>query len=167
MSYRNKTYVIFDGDNDIWAYRFMKGWKANDKINFDFHDAHDLKPLTDQAGEVTVKRRLRERFSNAKQVIFLMGDSTKNLYRFVRWELQVTLGLDIPIIAVNLNGQRSCDIELCPAIIRDEYVVHVSFKMAIIKYALDNFPPFYHKRDVDAKGPLHYKGEVYKDLGLD
>ena len=21
MSYRNKTYVIFDGDNDLWAYR--------------------------------------------------------------------------------------------------------------------------------------------------
>jgi len=29
MSYRNKTYVIFDGDNDMWAYSYMKGWKAN------------------------------------------------------------------------------------------------------------------------------------------
>jgi hypothetical protein len=34
MSYRNKTYVIFDGDNDRWAYagfptlsRFSKGGK--------------------------------------------------------------------------------------------------------------------------------------------
>jgi hypothetical protein len=30
MSYRNKTYVIFDGDNDMWAYAYMKGWKANE-----------------------------------------------------------------------------------------------------------------------------------------
>lgn len=167
MSYRNKTYVIFDGDNDIWAYRFMKGWKANENIDFNFHDAHDLRPLTDRAGEETVKKRLRERFSNAKQVIVLIGESTKNLYRFVRWELQVALGLDIPIIAVNLNGRRDCDPDRCPPIIRDEYVVHVSFKLAIIKHALDNFPPFYHRREKGAKGHLYYKDSVYKGLGLD
>ena len=40
MSYRDKTYVIFDGDNDIWAYGFMKGWKKNEHIDFDFDDAH-------------------------------------------------------------------------------------------------------------------------------
>lgn len=167
MSYRNKTYVIFDGDNDIWAYRFMKGWKASENIDFNFHDAHDLKPLTDRAGEETVKRSLRERFANAKQVIVLIGDSTKNLYRFVRWELQVALGLDIPIIAVNLNGRRDRDPDRCPPIIRDEYVVHVSFKMAIIKHALDNFPPFYHRRENGAAGPLYYKDSVYRGLGLD
>lgn len=167
MSYRNKTYVIFDGDNDIWAYRFMRGWKANENIDFNFHDAHDLKALTDRANEETVKRRLRERFSNAKQVIVLVGDSTKNLYRFVRWEIQVALNLDIPIIAVNLNGQRSCDSNRCPPIIRDEYVVHVSFKMAIIKHALDNFPAFYHKRRQGESGPLYYKDSVYTSLGLD
>ena len=27
MSYRNKTYVIFDGDKDLWAYAYMLGWK--------------------------------------------------------------------------------------------------------------------------------------------
>lgn len=167
MSYRNKTYVIFDGDNDIWAYRLMKGWKSNENIDFNFHDAHDLRPLTDRAGEETVKKRLRERFSNAKQVIVLIGESTKHLYRFVRWELQVALGLDIPIIAVNLNGRRDCDPDRCPPIIRDEYVVHVSFKMVIIKHALDNFPPFYHRREYDAKGPLYYNNSVYKGLGLD
>lgn len=49
MSYRNKTYVIFDGDNDMWAYAFMKGWKTNDRIDFDFYDAHDIRPLTSKA----------------------------------------------------------------------------------------------------------------------
>jgi len=52
MSYRNKTYVIFDGDNDQWAYRFMNGWKANDHIDFNFYDAHDVgSELTDRASE--------------------------------------------------------------------------------------------------------------------
>ena len=43
MSYRNKTYVIFDADNDYWAYARMKGWKTLRNIDFNFHDAHDLK----------------------------------------------------------------------------------------------------------------------------
>ena len=45
MSYRNNTYVIFDGDNDRWAYAFLKGWNESDHIEFDFYDAHDLRPL--------------------------------------------------------------------------------------------------------------------------
>jgi hypothetical protein len=80
VSYRNKTYVVFDGDNDQWAYRFMRGWKTSDRIDFDFNDAHDLgSELTDRASEQTIKRSLRQRFSNAKQVIVIVGEHTKNL----------------------------------------------------------------------------------------
>lgn len=166
MSYRNKTYVIFDGDEDMWAYAYMKGWKKNENIDFNFHDAHDLNVITDRASEDTVKRRLRERFSSAKQVIVLIGEYTKNLYRFVRWEMEVAQKLDIPIIAVNLNKKRKYDSELCPAILRDEYVAHVSFNAKIIKYALDNFPSEYAFRDLNAGGNRHYDESVYEELGL-
>ena len=33
MSYRNRTYVIFDGDNDMWAYAYMKGWKESEQLS--------------------------------------------------------------------------------------------------------------------------------------
>lgn len=166
MSYRNKTYVIFDGDEDMWAYAYMLGWKKNDNIDFNFFDAHDLKPLTQSASEETIKRRLRERLSNTKQAIVIIGPNTKNLYRFVRWEMEVCKKLDIPIIAVNLNGKRGQDADRCPAIIRDEYVVHVSFKMKIIQYALDNFPDEYRRRGPNDKGPRNYPDSVYQKLGL-
>ena len=166
MSYRNKTYVIFDGDEDMWAYRYMRGWKANENIDFNFFDAHDLKQLTDRAGVDTVKRRLRERLGNTKQAIVLIGEKTKNLYRFVRWELETCINLDVPIIAVNLNGQRNQDENLCPPIIRDEYVVHISFKLKIIQYALDNFPEEYQRRTLSEKGPRLYNDSVYTKLGL-
>lgn len=166
MNYRNKTYVIFDGDNDIWAYRYMRGWKQNQRIEFDFHNAHDLKPLTDRASEDTVRRRLRERFSSAKQVIVLIGESTKNLYRFVRWEMDVALNLDLPIVAVNLNKMRKYDAGRCPPILRDRYVVHVSFNARIIKYALDHFPNEHARRDRTAGGNRHYNESVYQELGL-
>lgn len=144
----------------------MKGWKQNEKIDFNFFDAHDLKPLTNRANEDTVKRSLRERLSDTKQAIVLIGEKTKNLFRFVRWEMEMCQKLDIPIIAVNLNGNRDQDSDRCPAIIRDEYVVHIPFKLKIIQYALDNFPDEYSRRDVNASGPRYYNDSVYEKLGL-
>src|SRR5437016_1734162 len=103
MSYKNKTYVIFDGDNDMWAYAYMKGWNVNDNMEFDFADAHDIKPLTDRATEETVRQRLRERLSNTKQALVLVGANTKNLYRFVRWEIETAQKLNLPVVVANLN----------------------------------------------------------------
>lgn len=167
MAYRNKTYVIFDGDKDIWAYAYMKGWKESEHVDFNFHDAHDLKPLTNNAtDELYIKIRLRERFANAAQTIVLIGENTKNLFRFVRWEMETAQKLDLPIIAVNLNQKRGYDVELCPAILRNKYVVHVCFKAKIIRYALDNFPEEYSRRDPNAAGNRTYGSAVYKQLGL-
>lgn len=164
MAYRNKTYVIFDGDNDMWAYAYMKGWKSNQNLDFNFHDAHDLKPLTDRASDETVFRRLRERFANAKQVVVLVGESTKNLRKFVRWEIELALELGLPVIAVYLNGARGIDLDRCPPILKDEYVVHVPFKAAIVQYALDYFPDDHANRT--EIGPRYYTANVYTDLGL-
>ncbi len=167
MSYKNKTYIIFDGDNDKWAYARMKGWKALKNIDFDFENAHDAYPLTDRADdEAYIKSVLRKRFSNAKQVIVIIGEKTKNLYKYVRWELEVAQELGLPIIAVNLNGTRSLDSKLCPPIIKNEYVVHIPFKLQIIKHALDNFPTFFNNRTKDATGPLYYPDSVYEKLDL-
>jgi hypothetical protein len=101
MSLSDRTYVIFDGDKDLWAYGYMKGWKENERVDFDFVDAHDLEPLTARAeNEGYIKQRLRERLRKSKQVIVLVGESTKDLYKFVRWEIQLALELASPIIIV-------------------------------------------------------------------
>ena len=152
MGYRNKTYVIFDGDNDMWAYAYMKGWKQSEHIEFDLYDAHDIRPLTDRASDETVKIRLRERLGNTKQAIVLIGQNTKNLCKFVRWEIEVCQKLEVPVIAVNLNGSRRMDPERCPPILPGQYVVHVAFKAKMIQYALDNFPEEYHHRSTNADG---------------
>lgn len=167
MSYRNKTYIIFDGDKDQWAYRYMRGWKSLNHIDFDFDDAHDLLPLTYRAeDENYIKGKLKERFKNASQVIVLIGESTKYLYKYVRWELQAALELDIPIIAVNLDDRRSLNSDLCPALIRDKYVIHIPYKMDIIRYALDDFPSEYRNRDKALTGPRYYPTKIYEQLGL-
>ena len=166
MSYRNKTYVIFDGDEDMWAYAYMVGWKKNENIDFYFYNAHDLNTITNRSSDDNTKHKLRVRFQSAKQVIVLIGEHTKNLYKFVRWEMEIAQNLSIPIIAVNLNKKRKYDDDKCPAILRNKYVVHISFNSKIIKHALDNFPGEYRKRAKDDVGNRHYNSPTYKELGL-
>ena len=115
MPYRNKTYVCFDADNDIHYYRLMLAWKQSDKTDFQFYNAHDLNRLLPTSSEETIKRKLRERLRNTKVFIVLIGKSTQYLYKFVRWEMEQALMLNIPIIAVNLNGKRQKDKDRCPA----------------------------------------------------
>jgi hypothetical protein len=168
MSYREATYIIFDGDEDGWAYQYMRGWKANERIEFDFRDAHGVQKLTSRAQDETyVKSALRQRMNSTSQVIVLIGEKTKNLYRYVRWELELALQKRLPIVAANLNGSKIQD-ERCPAIIRDKCVLHVPFKMRAIKYALDFWPTRY--RGLSAaefiKGARHFHNDVYTKLGI-
>lgn len=96
----------------------------------------------------------------------IIGEKTKNLVKFVRSELELTLKKDIPLIAVNLNDRRQCDDDRCLAVIRDEYVVHIPFKAKMLQYALDHFPAEYAGRDRNAKGARYYPDDVYPQLGL-
>jgi hypothetical protein len=150
----------------MWAFGYMKGWKSNENVEFNFHDAHDLNVLTALASEQSVKRKLRERFASSKQVIVLIGESTRHLYRFVRWEIDIALDLNLPIIAVNLGGKRTMDDNLCPPILKGQYVVHVPFKAKTIQYALDTFPSEHARRGSADPGDRVYGSKVYRELGL-
>jgi hypothetical protein len=166
MSYRNKTYVIFDGDEDMWAYRFMRGWKATEHLDFDFYDAHDIKPITDRACDETIFRRLRERMSNAKQAIVLIGPCTKNLRKFVPWEIGIAKMLALPIVAVNLNGCKQMDAQRCPSALRDYQAIHVAFRMKIIQFALDNYCEAFSMRASWDPGWRYYSDQIYEQLGI-
>lgn len=169
MSYKDPTYVVFDGDEDKWAYGFMRGWKENDRIDFHFSDAHDLDNMTARAqGEAYVKGKLRDRMNQSSAVVVLVGEKTKNLYKFVRWELELALELALPIIVVNLNEKRRQDGALCPAIIRDKCAVHIPFKMKAIKNALDAWPSEFRGLSAADRqgGARYYSDEVYAGWGL-
>jgi len=167
MSYRNKTYVIFDGDEDMWAYRLMTAWKSNENMDFNFYNAHDLNSARDTSTEESIKSQLRVRMSNAKQVIVLVGEKTKYLRKFVPWEIELARKKDLPVIVVNLNKKRVNDTDLCPAAVgNDIYTMHVSFNAKIIQYALDHFPAAYAKYKNEKAGNYYYKESVYKELGL-
>ena len=135
----------------------MKAWKANDNIDFNFYNAHDLNNLVDTSSEESIKRKLRERHKNAKLFVVLVGEKTKNHRKFVRWEMEQALKLGLPIVAVNLNKINGIDKDLCPAIIRDELVLHIPFKQSVKTRAIDNWPDEFKSLKAKGKsGPYHY-----------
>ncbi|WP_246008487.1 hypothetical protein [Afifella aestuarii] len=60
MSYRNKPYIAFDGDNDMHYYRLMTAWKAHGGNSFNCHNAHLFR-------QTPMKYRLRMRDPAAEQ----------------------------------------------------------------------------------------------------
>jgi len=167
MSYRNKTYVAFDGDTDMSSYRLMTAWNANENIEFNFYNAHDLNSAQDTSIEESIKAQLRIRMANAKQMILLVGENTKNLRKFIPWEIELARKQNIPIIVVNLNGSRKYDSVRSPSAIgNDIYTINVSFNAKIIQYALDHFPEAYEKYKNERSGNYYYIESVYTELGL-
>ncbi|TNI79448.1 hypothetical protein CF116_13510 [Aeromonas veronii] len=156
MSYKNKTYIAFDADTDIKIYRLMTAWKENEKIDFNFHNAHDLNNLRDGSSEEQIKRKLKERLLNTKQVIVLVGEKTKNLYKFVRWEIEVAIDLNLPIIAVNLDKNNDSTDKTPPILLKNAYFVNVPLELKKIKYALDHFPSEFESNKTQPASSRHY-----------
>jgi hypothetical protein len=157
------TYIAFDGDRDMWAYRYMRGWSANKRIDFELLDAHDLDNMTSRArGEAYVKSKLRERMVKSKAFVLLVGESTKYLHKYVGWEVDLALDLNQPLIVANLNTKPKMDNERCPAKLRDVCAVHIPFKLAAIRHALDNWPASFRGLSAaeKAKGPRHYSERI-------
>src|SRR5690606_27196415 len=104
----------------------------------------------------SIKRQLRERFANSKELVVLIGERTKLLRKFVQWEMEVALKLNLPIIGVNLNGARDKD-DRCPPAIENELAVYIPFGAKIIEYALERWPASHTAYKAEGKtGAFHY-----------
>ncbi|ASX03613.1 TIR domain-containing protein [Mycobacterium intracellulare] len=169
MSYRNKTYVAFASE-DIHYYRLMEAWRDNKKIDFDFFDAHDLYQARDTSQPETIKRNLRERMKNAKQIVLLGSAEGRRKgsdgRSFLAHEVKVAIEFGLPIVVANLDGKRTIDRTVIPQPLLDAdyYTLSVSFQPVIIKFALDNYAPVFASSD--NTGPHYYKPDVYQRLEL-
>lgn len=169
MSYRNKTYVAFASE-DISSYRLMEAWRENKNIDFNFYDAHDLYISRDTSKPETIKRNLRERTKNAKQIVLLGSKDAKRKgsddQSFLAHEVDVLMEFNLPVVVANLDGDRSVDRDFIPRPLlnNDYYTMSVSFQPSIIKYALDNYAVEY--AGSSNTGCYYYKLAVYDRLGI-
>ena len=167
MVYKNKTYIAFDGDTDIEYYRTLQMWKENKNIDFEFYDAHDLNTARDTSLTESIKNQLRERFENSKLFMILVGEKTKSNRKFIPWEIEQALERNLPIIVIYLNNSRHINYATCPTPLQNVLSIHIPFKLAIIKYAFENWPArHFELQTAKVNSPRIYKEEVYKGLGL-
>lgn len=169
MAYRNKTYVAFASE-DIRLYRLMEAWRENEKIEFDFFDAHDLYISRDTSKPETIKANLSKRMANAKQFILIGSDAARKKggdgTSFLAHEIESMIKLNLPVVIANSGGERDVKRSFIPQPLLDAnyYTLSVSFQPAIIQYALNGYADGYAKSD--KKGPHYYEPEIYKKLGL-
>lgn len=169
MSYKNKTYVAFASE-DINCYRMMEAWRENEHIEFNFYDAHDLFISRDTSQRETIKRNLRARMMEAKQIVLVGTETARKKggdgYSFLSYEIDLILEFKLPVVIANVGGSRSVERKFIPQPFLDEdyYTVSVSFQPAIIKFALDNYAVNFPKSE--KKGPHLYDEEIYKKIGL-
>lgn len=167
MSYRSKTYVAFDGDSDMNYYRLMEAWRATDGSRFNFINAHDINMAKDSSQVASIKRQLAERLNNSRIFVLLIGERTRLLRKFVRWEIERAIQSDLPIVCCNLNGKRSMDQGLCPALLRKHLAIHVPYKKEAIRHALAKWQASHIKhRQKKQDGPYYYSADTYHSLGL-
>jgi len=170
MSYRNKAYVAF-ANEDIHNYPLMTARRANENIDFGFINAHDIYEACGTSTPEMIKRRLRERLNNTKQVVLLGSPAARRKggdgSSFLAYEVEAILSLRLPVVVAILDGARRgrSDTNI-PAPFADEnyFTMSVSFGPTIIKYALDHHVPDFSSSD--KTGPYHYNESVYESLGL-
>lgn len=170
MTFGNHVYLCFDGDNDIHYFYLMKAWKHNQRDffrAFHFYDAHEINYARDSSLEITIKRKLLERLRQSNLFVVLVGEQTRYLYRFVRWEIQEAIKRDIPIVVINLNGSRNLDEYRCPPILKDRLALHISFNQKIVEKALEEWGDEHRQhREKYQSGAYHYSSKIYSYFGL-
>jgi len=107
MAYRNGTYVAFhaNGTNipinsDIKYYSLIKAWCGKNDDCFNIINSHEkTSAVRDSSSKETLRRRLKERLDNSKNMILIIVDTTKNGKDWVPLEIEYAVDVcKIPLI---------------------------------------------------------------------
>jgi len=182
VAYRNGTYIAFhaDGTNqpgksDIDYYNLMKAWTAKSDDDFTMINSHDkTSAVRDSSKRVTLRARLLERLKNSKNMVLIIGKTTKNDTDWVPFEVAQAIDtFKIPIIAAYTDYTSI----LAPSELRalwpsalaqrianqTAHVIHIPFKKAPL---MDAIPRFDHNNYPNGGGLGYYTRESQQGWGL-
>lgn len=182
MAYRNGTYIAFHAEgltgptaSDIRYYRMMMAWHANDKSNFTFYNSHEkVSAVRNTSQDATIKRSLRERLDNSKNMVLIVGQRTKFDTDFVPYEIGYAVDTcRIPIIAAYPDQGVIRDPKalssLWPKALSDRIasgsasVIHVPFNRQVLNDAIGQFS---HLKLPKKGGLSIYSYNAYRSFGF-
>jgi hypothetical protein len=181
MAYRNGTYVAFHaegtnlpGKSDMDYYNLMRAWSAHPDDDFTMVNSHDkASAVRDSSRRTTLRASLQERLRNSKNMVLIIGETTRLDTDWVPFEIEQALDTyGIPIIATYTDY---CPIlepakfwPLWPNTLANRInnktarVIHIPFKKAPIMDAIGQF-----SHEKLPNGSLSYYGlDTYRGWGL-
>ena len=183
MAYKNGTYIAFhaDGTNvptesDIKYYNLMKAWTAKEDDDFSMINSHDkTAAVRDGSLKETLKKRLKERLTDSKHMVLIIGDTTKNDTDWVPFEIEYAIdNCDIPIIVAYTGEEYILDAKKnwnkLPKALKDRIekgtasCIHIPYKKEPLKDAISQFS---HKNKPKGGGLGFYGQDAYKAFGID
>lgn len=147
-TYRNGTYVAFDGqgeenpvNSDLHNFQLLKAWQANNNTRFNFVNSHEKTyGVRDTSSEATLKARLKERMADSKNMLVIVSPQTNKNRGLLNWEIEQAVEVyKLPIIVayVGLDSLNSFSLDLyknwLPSKLR-EYVDNNTAKVAHIPF---------------------------------
>lgn len=183
MAYRNGTYVAFHangtnipGKSDIDYYNLMRAWSANPDDDFTLINSHEkVAAVRDSSAKETLRRSLHERLKNSKNMVLILGKTTKHDTDWVPFEIERAVDTyRIPIIAAYVDIEKpirnpSACSTYWPNALAERInngtasVIHVPFKKAVI---LDAIGQFSHNKLPLGGGLGRYSDSAYKAFGV-
>ncbi|MBI4067715.1 TIR domain-containing protein [Candidatus Gottesmanbacteria bacterium] len=95
MAYRSGTYVAFHAEgtsdpteSDMKYYRLVEAWKNNENLEIKFINSHDkANAVRDTSLRRTLEDSLLERLRNSKNLLLIIGETTKNDQDWIPFEI--------------------------------------------------------------------------------
>lgn len=183
MGYRNGTYVAFHangtnvpGKSDITYYQLMRAWSSHPDDEFTLINSHEkVAAVRDSSATVTLRRSLHERLKNSKNMVLIVGKTTKFDTDWVPFEIKEAVdSYGIPIIAAYVDTAepiRNARLwtEYWPAALAERIrngtanVIHIPFRKAAIMDAVGQFT---HNHPPIGNGLGIYSDEAYQNFGI-
>ena len=182
MAYRNGTYVAFHAAgtsdptaSDMKYFNLLKAWHVRDESDFTFVDSHQKTyAVRDSSSRDTLRARLAERLRNSKNMVLILGMTTRFDTDWVPFEIEYAIDTcRIPIIAAYPGYNTIRDPQALRSMwpyalatridSRIAHVIHVPFKQdpltdAVNAFSHDNYP--------NGGGGGFYNDEAFRAWGL-
>jgi hypothetical protein len=183
MAYRNGTYVAFHANgqsdpsqSDMAFYRLLMAWNESKSIDFEFANSHDkASAVRGTSKATTLVASLQERLRNSKNLLLLIGRTTKYDNDWIPFEIGHAIQTyKLPIIASYTEIENPI---YAPLQLRDwwpptlakgidnntAHVIHIPFKKAPI---LDAIGQFSHSNYPVYGGLGYYSSLAYRSFWL-
>lgn len=181
MTYRNGTYIAFHAGgstdptaSDIKYYRILKAWHEHDDIDFQFINSHDkVAGVRDTSKKETLRRSLVERLNNSKNMVLIVGPTTRFDTDWVPFEIGYAVDIcKIPVIVTYTGFDWITQPELLrylwPAALANRIdnrtlrAIHIPFKQRAIDQAIAQFS----HENMPATALNYYTVEAHRSFGI-